>query len=491
MNEYLKSGDIPENISKHSKDNIIISIAIFFAVMLVYFPVISTNYGYVDDFSFIQSAIDGSNAILNQAASGDRLLSGLLTNFLFHSFKSINAIKYIRAISVILIAAFSIIFFRLLTSSGYDNKSSAAYSILVACTPSFQIYGSWAVLVGAPLSAIFALLAAFSHLRLKKWGLFFFRASMVLMSLLFYQPSAMIFFALLPVALYSRLGNKESNHFNFVLLYILSGFVGMIGAYLMLNVNYALGFSVSHRATITNNIISKAEWFFHGPLISSTNIFMVRPQFLPAFLILILFLFLFTTQKKLRSTPFLLSLACAIPLSYAPNLIVIGDWASNRTLVGLEVLWCGIIFLFLDWLLKSKSQFLTNGFIAAVLIVILLSSQNNIMDEFVIPGSIEYACALHEMRIIDPKNGSTVCIVPSNWTASLARYTSMDDFGGTPFSANWSATSIFYDTLHLLYPKKKVNFIISDNSRCKYTIETHQTETYRIFHEQLYTLGKN
>ena len=483
----------PEKPSAIATNKLIFYVTIIFVVILTYFPVISTNYGYVDDYSFIKYAIDGSNKILSQSFSGDRFLSGLLTNFLFHAFNSINSIKYIRATSVIFISLFSVMIFYFLTSVGYDKKSSAAYSILVACTPSFQIYGSWAVLVGAPLSAIFALLAAFYYIRLKGTFLFLTRAVLMFISLLFYQPSAMIFFSLIPIILYSKLGRNEnkSEIFKSMILYVLSGFSGILAAYLALKFYHLLGFHVSHRSSITNNIISKTEWFFRGPLISSTNIFMVRPQFLTSIIILILFLLLLAVQKKTRNVLFILSLSCAIPLSYIPNLVVAGDWASNRTLVGLEVVWCGFVLLFLDWLFKSINNLSSKIFVGLALFAIILNSQKNILDEFVIPGSLDYAYALHEMRVLNPKDGETVCIIPSDWTATLARYASMDDFGRTPFSATWSATSIFYDSLHLLHPKRKVKFVISENKKCQYAIKTPESETYRTFIGKLYTLGTN
>ena len=487
----------PHQTHMHYYENktIIISIIIFLAIILLYYPLVTANFGYVDDYSFVQSSIKLDNASLMQSLSGDRILSGILTTILFNTFNSINEIKYIRLVSIIFISFSSVLIFYMLFMSGYSRKSSAAYAMLVACTPSFQIYGSWAVLVGAPLSVIFSVLAAFSHLKFKGIKLFVVRSALLLISLTLYQPTAMVFFSFLPFILYQKTSKTKSiETYKFSFSYIISGLSGMLLAYLALPITtYIFNIPPSLRSSLATDPISKIEWFFKGPLISSTNIFMMRPQIIPGLIILILFLSLVVFDKKSRRFEFILSLIIAIPLSYTPNLLVAGDWASNRTLIGLAVIWCGIIFLSINLILDFRRNIFIDFFISIFLFSIFLESQNNVMDEFVIPGSIEYAYSLHELRKLDPHNNSTVCVVESRWFDSLARYTSMDDFGRSAFSVPWSATSIFFDASHFLWPGKNVKFVLHKRAknRCDYTINTMEIRTYRTYKNKLYTLGSN
>jgi hypothetical protein len=481
-------------LTQNPSNRNIIGIFVFIMVIFVYFPVVSTNYGYIDDYAFLQSVIDGNQGILTQAAAGDRILAGFLTQYLFDTFNSVNNLKYIRMLSVLFTSFLSICFYYFLTSSGYNNKSSAAFSLLSACTPSFQIYTSWAVLVSAPLSAFFAISAAFSHIRLNGSRLFIIRFLLVWISLLFYQPTAMLFFALIPVIIYSQLGIKNcSQIIKMIFLYVCSGFIAMLAAYLTLKANTAFGFGISPRSNLTTEFYSKLVWFMRGPLINSTNILMIKPQLLSMMFLFFALATLLICSKKSRNILFISSFFYVIPLSYTPNLVVSGDWASNRTTVALQVLWCSIIFLAFDSLIKRTNRIkFFDLSLFLLLAIVFLNAQNNVLEEFVVPGSIEYAYALHEIRKINPENNSTVCINPSKWYTTLAPYTSFDDFGMSPFSARWSVDAIFYDSLNYLYPSKKVKFTSKENDiKCKYSVNTSQLETYRTFKTNLYTMGSN
>lgn len=473
-----------------------IGIAIFFMAIFIYFPLITANYGYLDDYAFLGSVIDGKQTILTQAIEGDRILAGVLTQYLFNTFDSINKIKYIRLFSIVFIAFFSLVFYHYLTASGYDRKSSAALSLLTICTPSFQIYASWAVLVSAPISALLAISASFCFIRFNGFKLFVFRSVLVWLALIFYQPTAMLFFALIPIVIYSQIINKKQNlHIiSMIVLYVCSGLAGMTLAYLTLMINPLFGFEISSRADLTSAIYSKLIWFINGPLVSSANIFMLKDQSVTVVLFLVVALILFIVSKKARNPLFFTSYFYSIPLSYTPNLVIAGDWAANRTTVGLQMVWCGILFILFDFLVRKQpnNRNILIIFIVPIAAIVAYITQNDVVNEFITPSSVEYAYVIHEIKKINPPPGSVVCVKPCSWYDSLSRYTSFDDFGRSPFNAPWSASAIFQDAYHSLSPSGQVRFVLLKKGKiCNYIIDTSIISSYRTFSTPLYNIGSN
>lgn len=458
---------------------------------MVYAQVYTSNYGYVDAYSFLDTIRTGSDGILVQAMSGGRDLSGVLTQFLFQAFNTINELKYIRFISVVFISIFSYLLYLMLLACGYKKESAAFFSIISICMPAFQIYASWSVLVGAPISAIMALIASSLSINNMNIKRFFAQSFCILISLLFYQPTTMIFFSLFPIVLYHKLVKKEANLIVFSFYYLLSGFFGMILAYIVIKINPVFGINTSNRASLADNIYHKIHWFIFGPLINSTNIFMLKQFIIPIVLISLAFLYLLARDKYARKPIFIISFVFMIPLSYIPNLVVHGDWASNRTTIGLQLLWSVILLIFIKNITNLYN--LKKVFFVFLILIFILLDEKNVNEEYIIPNTIEYSYALHTIRDLKPKNNSTICVRPDMWYDSLAKYVSFDDFGRSSFSASWSSSAIFQDASDELYPHLKLKYInySKNKDNCNYYINTMNISSYRTFRSKLYSVGSN
>ena len=460
-----------------------ISLLIVLTVLFTYLPLAIANFGYFDDY-FVLNKIT-HKTILIQSIQGGRILSGFIEQYLFSLFNSIYNLKYIRLISIILISFSSVIFYKFLVKAGFRKKSSAVFSLLTAFTPSMQIYASWAVLSSAPLSIILSTVAAFSFFKFKNFKLFILRSILIWLSLLIYQPSAMIYFALIPIIIYSQLmNNRENLHIaKATVYYVFSGIFGCALAYLTLKLVPIFGIHMSTRAALVTKFYPKLIWFIQFPLIHSTNLLMLQNRYITPVAFILLFIVLIFISKKARNPLFVSSYLYSVPLSYLPNLVVAENWDSNRTLIGLYVIWCGILFLIIENFAK-KFKFNT---VILVIFILALSYyvQKNIMDEFIVPGTMEVSYAIHKIRKINPANNSTVCIIPSHWYNSLARYASLDDFGTLAFYPSWSATAIFRDVFHQMHKNKKVFFTLAkdnkEKSKCTYFIDTSQVSSFRTY----------
>lgn len=458
---------------------------------IIYAQVYITNYGYLDAYYFLDTLRAGGDNILLDAMSGGRDLSGILTQFLFQTFNTINKLKYIRFISVVFISIFSYLLYLILLECGYKKESAAFFSIISICMPAFQIYASWSVLVGAPISAIMALIASSLSIKNVNIKRFFAQAFFILISLLFYQPTAMIFFSIFPIILHYKLTKKEARLVIFSFYYVLSGFVGMVLAYIAIRISPVFGIVVSNRASLDDNIYHKIHWFIFGPLINSTNIFMLKQFIIPIIVISLAFLYLLAGDKYVRKPIFIISFIFMIPLSYIPNLVVHGDWASNRTTIGLQLLWCVVLLIFVEKIINSYN--LKKIFLFLFISVFILFDEKNVNEEYVIPNTIEYSYALHKIKALDPKNNSTICVHPDMSYDTTAKYTSFDDFGESSFFASWSSSAIFQDASNEVYPNRALKYInySKNKSDCNYYINTMNISSYRTFKSKLYSIGSN
>ena len=450
-------------------------------IFLTYSSSCFSVYGYVDDYSYLRSGYD----TMRQNVEGGRPISGYVIIKLFHLVHTVDGLRFVRLFGLIGLIIFSVTVFNLLRASILSVPMSWLCSLIAAMLPPFQVYVGWAVLCLAPYAAAMALVSCYLIWKEESdTKVYIFSFALLLLSILIYQPSTMSFVAFIPIGMYRNhmlnrkiLGNDLARAAIVFFFTLLVAFIFIkISPYLFYN-----GEKIA-RTALAFNLIEKLKWFVSEPLPHAESL-LVIPYFQNSNILLGTFLVVMLVGSgvfgKNRWIALIVFLAL-IPISYLPNLVIKESWASNRTLVGLELLSLFIWTLALEQtslLIKKKYDVGTIVmFLAAIYGVI--SASRNITQEFAQPNSIEWSYAVHSARKFS--GVESVCVKRSDWSDSLARFYSYDDFGIPAGFALWSSTAIVSEAFHYIN-KPSVHVVPwGVDVKCQYVVDMSYIKTYKF-----------
>ncbi len=359
-------------------------LAIFSAYFsLTYAPVIQSHYLFTDDFFWIWSHLPQEElykGLLGEGLVQGRLIYGLLKYIIFdyiNSFKSIEAANTIRFAGIIGIGLLAYVVYVFLKLNRVKAVHAFLISILICTLPSLQLYVSWVVCVPYIYSA---LLSAFSALLLFKVVLkgkgekTFHRviavlAAMILLviAMTIYQPTAMIFWAMIAVPL-AMLRDEDliNKWYSPFIIYFAVGVASMAVYFCAVKiVHVSMNMAMDSRGTFISfeHIPYKLFWFLFSPLKNALNLWNIFPTYkMGIFVGIIIVAGLLSGSRhailqviKERRLNLLWKhslrmffIIIVILLSYLPNLLVVESWATYRTLISLAaviylLLCCGFI----------------------------------------------------------------------------------------------------------------------------------------------------
>ncbi len=389
--------------------------------------------------------------------SGGRPLYAILTLF-FYFVHNVRDFVYFRAISIIGIISLSIYIYRaILKDSDLPGVLRLTVAILVGLIPSFQVYSVWAVTAFYPWAALLAVFGfrVFNKEELYNFKNFIISTFIITASMMVYQPAAMMFWfaaaaSWIPT---TRVFNTKKA--------IESGFIMSTALLIDFISSKTLPYFVFHssyelpRASITHNIESKLTWFISQPIIDALNLVSILGSFIVSIVILLIIapgiiLYIFRSNDKKIIKLFFCFLL--VFLSYLPNLLVKGDWASYRTQIALTSIFTLYLIIALNYyfsFINSKKQMVVSSII--IIATAIFVSRGNIINEFLIPQKNELSIIKSYISNFKFMYGNKICIIPSSWKDSLAPFVRYDEFG-EPSSANtWT-------------PKPMIWFIMHDNN---------------------------
>lgn len=143
-----QASDAPLPASRHTVSRewtrwMLVSILFLFVLGWVYAPVLTSNYGYNDDYFWVKRTAEGFHFRETEAWTSGRPITGWGNAFLFSLAHSINGLKYVRGVSVAGIVVFALTAFFVLRRIGFEEVFAAAASLLMSLTPCFAIYAGW------------------------------------------------------------------------------------------------------------------------------------------------------------------------------------------------------------------------------------------------------------------------------------------------------------------------------------------------------------
>lgn len=457
----------------------LVLLAISIVVWLTYAPVLFSTYGYVDDYSFLQKGW----GLLQQIIEGGRPLSAFCELPLFSIFHSVPDLSYVRLFGLFAAIVFAWTLFVIATRQGLGLILSGCYAVSAVTLPPYQIYVAWAVLAVAPLASAAAAFSA--YLAFSGQG----RYSAILSGLLFltalliYQPAAMSFFSVIPLVLYSkdRTGQMSWGRFKTPASVALAA-LSLAFLFIKLSPVVFYGGASFPRATLTSHYLGKARWFFSQPLPHAASLYVV-PYIGDHLTLLALWATILVLASlgngKSSAIPQGVLFLALIPLSYMPNLAVHGNWASNRTLAGLELLLLTIFLLASDILNSLSIERFGSILLIGLTAYGAFVAQYNIMKEFVGPNSMEWAYVINSVRDLHLGKKDVLCVKRSSWHDSLAPFTSYDDFGIPAGYPAWSARGIVHDAWQSTHERPVHIRLYKKGAVCSRTLRLSEIRGYR------------
>ena len=220
--------------------------------------------------------------------------------------------------------------------------SSLAIACGIVLLPSFQVYASWAQHFTTPFAGAIALLSAFiltpvCTLRERSRVLaIFLSALLLLISILIYQPIAMLFCTGVLISMISKPDTstawKQSRVFDAVAVFVMAMLLGL----LVFKIGQYFYPSGSSRYGLVQNIHEKLSWFFSEPIANALSLYSVPANTIPQFVVTLTLLLgasLFIKNRGANNILpiFIYGFFCVLG-SYTPNLATAENWASYRSI---------------------------------------------------------------------------------------------------------------------------------------------------------------
>jgi hypothetical protein len=454
-------------------------LAIVLTMLFVFLPVLVIPYAFSDDYPFLWIADGGrsttqfgNNVVSAQTING-RPFAGLATEWAFSAAGTIENLRWVRFVGVIGMIALALLLQWALVRSGFKPIAAALIAVFVCTMPPFQVWASWTVLFSTPWAALAAggasrlAVAAVDGPRRLMTDRLVGAAGLLLAALLTYQPAAMFFWVFFAVALIGaaqerrRAGRLARAHFGIAA-------VSLAIAYVVIKVSvHVIGSHTTGAArnTLVRDYGVKIDWFLHGPLYQSLNLFKLVSSLWLAYavaLVAIVGLVLLILRRCARPALYLGIGIALIPLSFLPNLVVSensGGFRIKAALTGLLALYAalgaiGIWITARDWL---KPQIGGTKFAAAerlaataavtVVGLSIFQAANNVLTLFADPQLTELRLLRSQVRALPP-NLSRVAFVQTGYTQGLTKIALESEFGYPTTSQTWNLEASLYLLLH-------------------------------------------
>ena len=433
----------------------------------IFLPTLIVPYAFSDDYPVLSianglnnRAVSGTNIpggffgtnIIDTVAASGRPLAGLLDDLVYSATRTIDNLRFVRLVAVVGIVALAFLLHWALVRSGVRRFTAALIVVLVCGMPSFEVYGSWAMLFNIPYAAILAgcaslfAVGAVDGPRNLVVDRIVGAVALMLVALLIYQPAAMFLWVFLAVALFGAV-NDERRALRLVFAHVGVAFSALGLAYVAFKTNYGGTVTPNPRDALTTDVIGKARWFVTDALYQALNLGNLTPAVWVAAVVAVLAVAgvpLLLRQRRARNPLLFLGIAAAlVPLTYLPNLLVRENLAYYRTqlaIISLVVLYAcagavGIWLTLRDWLeprisgraLRATTRLALVAAVAAVAASTALAARN-VLTLFVLPQAAELRLLRSQVASL-PTGVRRVAFVGTPYNLGISHLVRYDEFG--------------------------------------------------------------
>jgi hypothetical protein len=455
----------------------VLTTLLFIVPLLAYWPTTFHDFGLRDDYSNLREAHEEIGKVLKFCASHARPIYGWLLQATYGQTSSVQNLQWMRFIAALLLGALSLVSFRGLRALGWKFGPSLSFAILLALVPSSQVVASWAVGWPYAATALLAVAGFFTAEGALSIGL---RAgmrravlqsslalSLMVVSALIYQPSAMFYVVPLAAALISQRHRSLSQTARWLSVHL--GFVALslALAYATMSVLYAAGvFVKSGRIAFEYHWPEKFAWFLREALPNGLSLFVLNDNNLRdhslyfggaalAGLILIAGVFLeWRRYGRARGMIWLAALLGLPTFACAVSLIASEHYATYRTILAMTA----VLLCFLVASVASLTEFWSTNArrLLATLAVALafLTAQHHAYALIAVPQGNEWQLIMagaRHVRLDGPKQRIfAIASSPADISTATIYH---DEFGSLSSNSEWVPREMFKRAMHDLHPE--------------------------------------
>ncbi len=438
----------------------ILAVGVLLAALVACAPVLTTRYGYVDDYSLLFDDERG-RGVASLGVGQGRPVAAMLQWLFLGAIDGVSGLVVMRLVSVLAFAAMGIVLGRAMLARGYTPAAAWTVAVGLFAVPSTAIMVAWSILffgaVAALLGAAAAVLAVDPDVRPRArpylTSLLRRRTLLALvllcLAMLSYQPSAMVFWPCvflmlaaparrpgwralrLPVWTATAVGGAA----------LVVGFVGVkVGAF--------LGDESTPRADLVTDPVNKI-----GYLLSEVVPYALFPWLLDGRLALGVVVTVVLGAGLLVTLPgavvdrlVLTALAgAAVVLGWLANLPIAENAPYSRTAVGVMVATVVIVGVVVDGLVRRAGRRLQRLLVPVVMAgvtVLAVAWTGDILRTYVTrPASTELERIEAAVRTLpDGEPVTVLTAVPTETT--LAPRTVSDEFGRSTGVVYWALQGV-------------------------------------------------
>jgi hypothetical protein len=250
--------------------------------LAVYWQTIFADYGIRDDYGFLRAAHEEPSKLVKHTASHGRPLYGALLESTYAATGQVDQLPWMRLASVLLLTVLSVVLWRQLYNSGWNEVEAAAIGLGVTLLPSAQFIIGSAACWPQALTLLLAM-AGFSAIEteIERGGMK--RLVALVGGCMIYTAAGLIYqsnvlFALVPLtAVYLvRTGREPISDIKWGLIHVATMATGLLLGYALVQSLFSNGvFEASARLHFETNPFTKLLWFFSQPLPNGVALFAV------------------------------------------------------------------------------------------------------------------------------------------------------------------------------------------------------------------------
>ena len=438
-------------VGRMKQKDIFLLLGLTAAVLAIYYPVLQSAYLYTDDANLLWLA---RNNIALTSLSQGRFITYRLFDIFFNAAGTVHRVTYIRIFSltgwVLCLPIWYYVIKQVIEQNNLPTKITPLAMFFLICMPPFAITIGWACCFQLFIACTGGLLSGYvMYLALQKRsatghvhvGLFTASLLAGLVSLFTYQSGFGCF--IIPFFI-SFLSRKKFDTNSFAAF---AGYLVICAIYYVLFKYSLVLYKVDaiSRATLATNPFSKLLFFIARPLKSAFQFgILLNEQGIVGKLLYVAAVFswliMYLRQHRNNSLTdkahYLLGIFIFLGFIYLPSLVVRENYASNRTLLGLDM--AVFLLMAISFWPAGKKQ---GSYSLAIIIVLLLTNATyNFRLQFMQPVLAEFNRVKNEIGQHYTTAIDTIAIIQPTADAFVKRYgihSSMDEFGVPSFLPAW------------------------------------------------------
>lgn len=429
------------------------------------------NYGFMDDYSILESSISGNFDFRIYMSQG-RPFSAAYSYFIFSFIDNIDALIYLHILGVLTLALFAWLLFTYFEDIIQNRLILISISVIpILVTPGLLLVSAWAVMSSIGLALFSSVIAAFLIRKTKRKN---YLSALLLLTISFlsYPPSAAIFMCLPCLAWLISFTNLSGVRIQKEQLTTVkrSAFViivsGLVALFVLKFISSQYD-QTSNRTELIGDIPTKVNFLWRSAIPTAVDYFEPNWGFsIYGWLTLILVLGLsFICKGKRDLAHFAVVMSLGIGATFAPLVLTAENWPSNRALFASQWVFATITLVSILHFINKFSQkkyasTLLKVSSLSLLAVSIFHSNNLLVTTMRAPQMKELILARSALAEIDPT--LKIEVKKSEWTDTLAPWIVGDEFGIPSTCQTWVPVPLTKLILKEIYPSTGAEVVLVD-----------------------------